>query len=355
MADRRKRRFPGMVIAAFVILGWGRLTVLADFKSELQQAAELYGQQKFEEAAAAYKKLTSDYSQEPGLYQAYQRLADASFQLKRFQDGADAAGKVLSYDDGTTARQTVLSQAVFTLAKCYEGLERYDDAQKAFLKCALWYPWCHWNSVRAIEHLKGMNTYRQRYGESLAVAKLYFWACSPDDKTMAEAVEFLTKALHAADGNRTRTEQFLLFQKYGPAGPDGFVGTADDLKNILDDIPLPDDPEREAALKVSREYYRWDYPTYDQKRKKGYLLLLTSQPKAALAEFVKGYETAPTDPTGVKDATDDILKALKALTGNLQAGQRFLAFQKYGAAGPDNLAGTADDLTDPVKELLGEP
>lgn len=352
MVDAMKRVLLMLVLMpfAFALLV---SALFADFGSELQEAEGLSGQGKLEEAAVAFEKLIVDYSQEHELFKAYARYAGILFRLKRYEDGARAAEKVSEYDDGTMQRQPALAQATFTLAKCYQGLWQYDEAQEAFLRCALYYPWCHWNSVRAVEHLKGMNTYRRRYRESLPVAKLYFWVCAPDDKTMAEAVDFVIKTLQAVDGDRKRVEQFLLFQKHGAAGPDGFVGTADDLGDVLDEIELPEAPEREAALKVSREYYRWDYPAYEQKRRKGYLLLLTGQPKAAVAEFVKGYEAAPAGPTALGDATDDVLKAMKALTGNMRAGQRFLEFRKHGAAGPDGLAGTGDDLTDPVEELLG--
>jgi hypothetical protein len=159
--------------------------------------------------------------------------------------------------------------------------------------------------------------------------------------------------LEAVDGNRDRIGQFLLFQKYGPAGPDGRVGTEDDVKNILEGIQPPADAARQAALDVSLGYYVWDLPSYDQQRKKGYLLLLTGQPKQALVAFQKEYSTCPVaDAKALGNATDDILRALKAITGNLQAGERFLAFQKYGAAGPDGQAGTGDDLKDPVEEVL---
>ena len=43
----------------------------------------------------------------------------------------------------------------------------------------------------------------------------------------------LSGALMAMDGHMARANQYLLYQHYGPAGPDGLVGTADDVGNVI--------------------------------------------------------------------------------------------------------------------------
>jgi len=324
------------------------------FREELQAADALNGQGKFEQAADAYQKLIEKYPGEPDLRKVYMNLSSALFLLKRYGEGVTAAKEVFRYGSSDIAGQTELSMAAFNLGKCYEGLKQYDQCQEALLQCALYYPWCYWNSIRAIEHLKLINTYSGRHKQSELVAKLYFYVCKPDADTMKGAVDFLARTLEAVDGNRDRIGRFLLFQKYGPGGPDGKVDTEDDVKNILESIQPPADAARQMALDVSLGYYVWDFPSYDQHRKKGYLFLLTGQPKQALVAFQKEYSMCPAaDAKALGDATDDILRALKAITGNLQAGERFLEFQKYGAAGPDGRAGTGDDLRDPVEEVLG--
>jgi tetratricopeptide (TPR) repeat protein len=338
-----------------VVLLWSSAVAGAPgFDEEFQAAEKLYGDTKYEEAAEAYLKVVARFPGQPDLYKAYVKLAEVFFRVKRYEEGVAAAKRVFEYDDRTLSRQGDLSQAAFYLGKNYESLGRFDECQEALLKCALYYPWCCWNSARAVEHLKVINAYTGRYKQSELAAKLYFYVCKPDADTMKEAVEFLTRTLEAVDGNRDRIEQFLLFQKYGPGGPDGKVGTDDDAKNVFESTQPKDDAEREKALEVSRSYYQWEYPTYDQYRKKGYLFLLTGQPKQALVAFQKEYSTCPAaDAKALGDATDDVLRALKAITGNLQAGERFLEFQKYGAAGPDGQAGSGDDLRDPVEEVLG--
>lgn len=324
----------------------------SSFSEALQDANKLYSDGKREEARDAYRELIDRYPGEPELHRAYGKLSTICYVLKRWDEGVEASSKVFELAPKTFAAQGILSTVAFNLGKCYEGLQDYDQCQEALLKCALYYPWC-WSSARAIEHLKLINTYTERYAQSELVAKLYFHICKPDAKTMKEAVDFLTRTLEAVDGNRDRVEQFLLFQKYGSAGPDREVGTEDDVRNILEDIGVPEDPDREAALEVSRQYYQWDYPYYGQHRRKGYLFLLSGQPKEALVAFQKEYNMCPADkPKALEDATDDILRALKTITGNLQSGQRFLEFQKYGAAGADGQRGTEDDLIDVVEEVL---
>ena len=46
--------------------------------------------------------------------------------------------------------------------------------------------------------------------------------------------------------------------------------------------------------------------------------------------------------------------ALNARHGHTLAGERFMAYQKYGPEGRDGKKGTADDLANPLKGVLGK-
>lgn len=70
--------------------------------------------------------------------------------------------------------------------------------------------------------------------EGLAVMKEIYARCGVEPRELKEAILGVAAALKAVDGHVHRANQYLLYQKYGPAGQDGIKGTADDPRNPLE-------------------------------------------------------------------------------------------------------------------------
>jgi len=67
-------------------------------------------------------------------------------------------------------------------------------------------------------------------------------------EVLERGVEALTKALKAQDGSLHRLNMFLDYQRQGRIGPDGKLGTDDDLIDPLADIAPSDSTERDAVF-----------------------------------------------------------------------------------------------------------
>jgi len=182
--------------------------------------------------------------------------------------------------------------------------------------------------------------------EALGEAKLYFYVTRLDGEPARQAVNLLSEALKAHDGGIHRLNTFLTYQLHGAAGPDGQVGTDDDVPNILAEIDVASTPERDRLLQEVLGRQPDDHTGH---RARGYIYLFLDKPKLAVAELKKAYQLCPAEGEAVQDAIDDVALALKAYHGTALGVQKFLEFQQHGPNGPDGQKGTDDDIEDPLK------
>ncbi len=169
---------------------------------------------------------------------------------------------------------------------------------------------------------------------------------------MTDAAGDIAAALKAIDGHVHRANQFLLFQRYGPAGKDGEPGTADDLANPLKELPAdywathaPADKQLDAAFQAALD----EKPdTYQGHRGRGYLYLAWGKPGQAMEEMKTAYKLCPLTQRDLVRAITDIAVAIKAQDLDVFRANRYLMFQKYGPKGKDAKPGTKDDLTNPL-------
>jgi len=70
--------------------------------------------------------------------------------------------------------------------------------------------------------------------EGLEVMKEIYARCGVQPDALKEAILGVAAGLKAIDGHVHRANQYLLYQKHGPDGPDGIKGTADDVRNPLE-------------------------------------------------------------------------------------------------------------------------
>jgi len=69
--------------------------------------------------------------------------------------------------------------------------------------------------------------------EGLRAMRDAYARCGMDERALKQAILDVAGAIKAVDGHIVRANQYLLYQKHGPDGPDGIKGTQDDLSDPL--------------------------------------------------------------------------------------------------------------------------
>jgi len=166
---------------------------------------------------------------------------------------------------------------------------------------------------------------------------------------MPKAVATTAALLKAVDGNLKRANTFLEYQKFLRPGPDGKLGTADDLQNPLATIQRPDNSAWDAKLRQVMESYPKTWNGYlDRARVCRYM----ENPAAALHQLKLAFALAPMENAALQQVTDETVEVLLNVIGDVNVGKQFVDYQKCGTAGVDGKPGTADDLKNPVDECL---
>ena len=181
-----------------------------------------------------------------------------------------------------------------------------------------------------------------QFEKALGQARVAF-NIARDEKQISDAIRLTSQVLAASDGHFSRANQYILFQKYGQAGPDGVKGTEDDLPPFHKTIaPYCDDALKGNLLALMPDLSN---PLHrNALRKGGYLLLNAGMPEEALKPFLMQYFQVTADRTLIKQSADDLALGLRAYTGQAFGAGHFevlLDIQK-GIAFPDDLAQTAE-------------
>jgi len=167
-----------------------------------------------------------------------------------------------------------------------------------------------------------------------------------------EGSGLVPRVLKAMDGSLYRANQYIVYQRFGPAGEDGKAGTEDDLKDPSAGIttsPMPADV-RNALTAIAHKAGN-DMEVHEAR---GYAYF-------ALGDYRKGFNSMRTayalaDLSGVSlaRAIQDLAAAIKAHDGHIYRANRYLDYQRYGAAGPDGKPGTDDDIINPLPVIMKE-
>lgn len=180
-----------------------------------------------------------------------------------------------------------------------------------------------------------------RIAEALAAARRA-WDAAADERQLETATRTMMRAVKAAQGGLPAVHAWLAFQRHGPTGADGAPGTADDL---VDPLPAPAPlapPPAEVLAGFGGGADGW--------RLRGYCLLRAGRAAEALAAFRTAFAVCAVQDDALARHGRDVVVALKAVHGHLAAGEAFIAWQRFGAAGADGRTGTGDDLADPLAE-----
>ena len=158
-------------------------------------------------------------------------------------------------------------------------------------------------------------------------------------------VERIADLLVRLDKKPTRANQFIDYQRYGPAGPDGKAGTADDLVNPLDECGYPADSERHQAFAAA-------FPTLgndaDAAHHRATLCLYIGQPRAALYYFMEAFRRGQGNKFQDRGIAL-VVNGLRAAQGHSLGLTEAVTYVVYGPNGKDGKPGTADDLPDPFQ------
>lgn len=363
-------------------------TEAADDKDRLSkilfQKMQLYAEplRNYDEAAKVVGRIASECPSEIGVaVNAVARLADLALQrddfsaaIKHYQDTLTNYSGKLNADQVTQLKirlaGTLVKTKMFESASViYSGLaeessnagtrlgyelqaarglanaKRYEGAIKAYRKIVL-------ENARNLnvcfDAQKAIILACQDSGDlahAAAASIRYFYAASTP-QTMEDSIQCVAQALKSLDMNLSRANAFLRFQKYGPAGEDGKLGTGDDLQNplaALNGVPVSPDADELKALDEALTKFG---NTLADRRAKGFLNLFFGRPAQAMSEFKQALLSCPVDAKSIQAAANDVSVGLKAINGHLFATDSFIEFFLYGPNGKDGKS----DLVDPLKD-----
>jgi len=310
-------------------------------------SAEIYTHKKqYDEAIKNYRLLLAENSKDiyfDRIYHARIRLGD----LMTIKEDFEGTRQV--YKDGLERETRPQQKAMFSIAiaNSFANELNYPKAIEGYRNILFDFPEAIPQCLAAHKAMISVHLKQPDYSKALLAAKIYFLAAA-DSRTLQDSVNSVVQAFKAADNNLLRSNEFLRFQKYGPDGMDGKPKTDDDIKNPLDDVGFPSEPEIEKSFE---ETIRKQKKNLQGRRAAAFLYLFWGKPKKALILFNRNYRNCPIDKRGLPRAANDVVVGLKALHGHTLFSKNFYLYQRYGPKGKDEIPGTEDDLTDPLKEF----
>lgn len=185
---------------------------------------------------------------------------------------------------------------------------------------------------------------QSKFAEALGAARILYGAAG-SQRDIQAAAHVVAQGFRSVDGNLSRANQFLAFQRFGTLGPDRKPNTADDLKvNHLVAAPLPPaDPARDKRFQAA---IAAQAKTHEGYRATGYLYIYWGRFKEGAQTFRMAFRSCP--DAGVPQAAHElVLVGMKAYTGTFAGLDRVFEFISYGPKGKDG----KQNIPDPFKGL----
>lgn len=173
-------------------------------------------------------------------------------------------------------------------------------------------------------------------GDALKAAHV-LWDAAFDSRAAAQRIADL---LQSADKSPARADAVLAMQRYGPAGKDGIVGTADDPSPVLPTLGYPDGTARRKAFEAVAPTLGDDA---DASLRRGTACLYAGDPRAALRHFADALRRC--DVASVGEVSRSVMTGFRALRGHgsgLDAVGQFIAYGPNGPAGGTRESGVDD-------------
>ena len=279
-------------------------------------------------------------------YELSEHLRRPGLCLQRLQRHEEAAAHFLKVEKAMPNRRSAQETCYLAGRASLDG-GQCDAALKAFERVFTDYPETPdpWYSAQSgiVEALRKQG----KFEEALKTARICLDA-APERGAIAAHTLAIAELFRSIDGHVARANQMINFQRYGPAGEDGKLGTADDLTDPLAPLPRPSYPERERAFAETRKKAG---DTANASRYRAVTYIYTGHPKEALQCFLDAFARSTGEdyrPLG----QDLIVIGARAVRGHAVGLKEFVDYVNYGHAGPDGKPGTADDLRDPFAPLL---
>jgi hypothetical protein len=198
---------------------------------------------------------------------------------------------------------------------------------------------CQQAQARIVESYRA----ESQFTEALGAARILFDAAG-EEAAIKAAAQAVAQAFLACDGTLARANEFLAFQSYGPAGPDGKPGTPDDIAaNHLAKVKYP--AFDAAANKQFQAALDAQPKSYDGYRAKGYLYVYWGKPKESASNFLLAFKAAPLAQVAAA-AQELVLVGIKAHTASFRGLDRVFEYINDGPKGksgketiPDPFAG----------------
>lgn len=297
------------------------------------------------QAAAAYQLLAGKYStvyDQQTLAGFWGKSVDCLVNARQSAEAAAAAGKA------ETVLEAVPQKAVFAVrhGDLLLEMKSIPEARAGYERVLYSYPReqnaCQEAQSRIVE------TYRAEgnWTEALGAARILYDAAGSEEG-IRRAAQTVAQAFLAVDGHLGRANEFLLYQRFGPDGPDGKPKTEDDLAlNHLTQVKYP------ARSALANEHFQAAVDAqprnYEGYRAKGLLYICWGKPKEGAAQFLLAFKAA--DLSQVPAAAQElVLIGMKACTASFKGLERIFEYLGYGPKGKSG----KEDLPDPFVGLVG--
>jgi len=273
---------------------------------------------------------------------AQRRYGEVLDRLKRYDD---ACKHYLALEK-TETKADVAQDWCLRAGRCLMAQQKYDDARKVIERVFTAHGSTINNWYSAQLTIASILQAQGKTLEALRATRIALDA-APNRSEITYRVRTIADYIRALDNNIGRANQFINYQRFGPAGEDGKPGTADDLTDPLPALGYPSYPERERAFdKVRKEAGDDD----EASRLRAYTYIYTGKPKEALRHFLDMVGRVQSDRFKYV-APELIIVGVRAARGYAGDMQPFVDYVNYGPAGPDGRTGTADDLKDPFAPI----
>ncbi len=227
--------------------GWDKLSELQNFildhpKNQAQCARAqyyigcyYYSKQEFQKAIDAYKVVISSYpSVKSDCSNAQFEIAQIT--LNSFNKPKDAIQEykkvISSYPDTWPAGVSQLE-----IGRSYRKLQNNNQAKIELQKVVDKYPFAQKQQTEALIELGDIAVSSGAGKEAVSYYKKAYSLCPLDDlNTLTQIIDKICQGFKALDNSVARANQFIKYQKYGPAGEDKVMSTKDDLVNPLADF-----------------------------------------------------------------------------------------------------------------------
>ena len=171
---------------------------------------------------------------------------------------------------------------------------------------------------------------------------------------IARNVRLVAETMREVDGDVKRANAFLDYQRWGPAGEDGKVGTKDDLKDPLSSVGYPSYPGQLASGAAGARLNAGRERAFAEARDKAgdgahaalhrsLTYTYTGHPEKALAHYVDAFGRC-SDGDFQRMAENMIVIGLRAVRGHAVGLEQVFRLVAFGPAGPDGRPDTGDDI-----------